>query len=126
MDGINDSMGMNLSKLWETVKDRQLACFSPWPQRVSHDRVTEPYASHLPVFKLKKEISIAYSYRNRKAMFSHLYHNQLPNYSGIGTNVLTHCLSLCSSRAESDTEACMPEILIPRSRNEVQEDWTRE
>ena len=36
----------------------------------------------------------------------HLYHNQLPNYSDIGTNVLTHCLSLCSSRAESETEAC--------------------
>ena len=38
-------------------------------QRVRHDWVTELHASHLPMFKLKKEISIAYSYRNRNAIF---------------------------------------------------------
>ena len=37
LDGINDSMDMNLSKLWETVKDREnLVCCSPWGRKESH------------------------------------------------------------------------------------------
>ena len=30
LDGIIDSMDMSLSKLWEIVKDRSVACCSPW------------------------------------------------------------------------------------------------
>ena len=30
LDGITDSMDMNLSKLQETVEDGSLACCSPW------------------------------------------------------------------------------------------------
>ena len=43
LDGITDSMDMNLSKLQEMVKDRgSLACCSPWSlQRVRHALVTE-------------------------------------------------------------------------------------
>ena len=30
LDGVTNSMDMSLSKLWETVKDRGLACCSSW------------------------------------------------------------------------------------------------
>ena len=33
LDGITDSMDMSLSKLQETVKDRSLACCSPWGRK---------------------------------------------------------------------------------------------
>ena len=36
LDGITDSMDMNLSKLWETVKDWSLACFRPWGFKESY------------------------------------------------------------------------------------------
>ena len=40
LDGISDSMDMNLSKLQETVED-SLMCCSPWGHRVGHDLATE-------------------------------------------------------------------------------------
>ena len=42
MDGITDTMDMNLSKLQETVKDREASLLQPMgSQRVRHDSVTE-------------------------------------------------------------------------------------
>ena len=35
LDGITDSMDMNLSKLQETVDDRGLVCNSPWGHKES-------------------------------------------------------------------------------------------
>ena len=36
LDGITDSMDMSLSKLWEMVKEGNLACYSPWGRKDSH------------------------------------------------------------------------------------------
>ena len=35
LDGIIDSVDMSLSKLWETVKDREMVCRSPWDHKQS-------------------------------------------------------------------------------------------
>ena len=45
LDGITDSMGMRLSKLWETEGQGSLACCSPWGHRVRHDWATEQQQS---------------------------------------------------------------------------------
>jgi len=33
LDGITDVMGRNLGKLWEMMRDRGLACCSPWDRK---------------------------------------------------------------------------------------------
>ena len=35
LDSITDAMDMNLGKYWEMVKDRGLACCSPWGHKES-------------------------------------------------------------------------------------------
>ena len=103
LDGISDSVDMSLSQLWEIEKDRRLVCFSPWGHKKSD--TTEWLNNMLLIFQClnsKRKSASLYSDRNRNAKFYYLYQNQLPNYSDIGTNVLTHCLSICSSRAVWD------------------------
>ena len=47
LDGITDSMGMSLSKLWETVKDREAWLLqSTRLPRVGHSLTTEPQQQH--------------------------------------------------------------------------------
>ena len=36
LDSISNSMDMNLSKLWEIVRQRSLACYSPWGHKESY------------------------------------------------------------------------------------------
>ena len=47
LDSITDSTDMNLSKLWETVKDGDRACCSPWGHKEwEYDLVTEQQQSN--------------------------------------------------------------------------------
>ena len=41
LDGITNSMGMSLSKLWDIVKDGTLECCSQWGHRIVHYLATE-------------------------------------------------------------------------------------
>ena len=55
LGSISDSVDMNLCKLWETVRDRSLACCRP-SQRVGHDLVTERDSLVAQTVKKKKTL----------------------------------------------------------------------
>ena len=47
LDGITDSVGMNLNKLWEMVKEREAGVLQFMGlQTVGHDLVTEQQQAH--------------------------------------------------------------------------------
>ena len=41
LDGITDSMDVNLGRLQKTVREGSLACCGPWSCGVAHDLATE-------------------------------------------------------------------------------------
>ena len=62
LDSITDSVDMNLSKLGDSGRQRNLACHSPWGHRVRHDLATKQqqniYFSAINYFNIRNYLSL--------------------------------------------------------------------
>jgi len=65
LDGIIDSVGMSLSKLWENSEESgSLVCYSPWGHRVGQDLETEQQKCMLHVITEARTCKLLVQWHN--------------------------------------------------------------